>query len=135
MKHAVAIERVMRLHRAGSVPVQTAKRYLEAFTPEEQEAIVRQLEGGERLAHDPQQEDPEKGPIIRDVLNTTRAEVSEQHDERIAQMVDRAPELARMLASCGLVHRIESEAKRRLLAEHGIVYRTVAEMNPWCCID
>jgi hypothetical protein len=67
---------------------------------------------------DPIGDDPEAGPIVRQVLDEIHRELEAEGGWRI-----------------GFCHLMWRTAKERLLREHGIVWYTPAEMNPGSIFD
>ena len=137
MKHAVDNQLVMRLRRATGLPVLVAKRQLEKFTPEEQLACIVTAENRSTgIRRDPLEADEAIGPIIRDVMTTVVESVRHEHERRIEEMRKTDPTMANFLSTGrGMCHRIWSETKLQLKSEHGIEWRSPAELNPDTMFD
>jgi len=71
----------------------------------------------DELKHDPQEDDPKKGPIIK--------EAAEQAKQKI---------LGKGQHNLGDAHRIWAEQKK-ILKERGINWKSPQEMNPCAMLD
>lgn len=130
-------ELVMRLHRATGLPAMEAKRLLAAMNPEEQLKYIRAAENAQgRLLRDPIEDDPEIGPIIQAVMQSVTEQVQEDQEAQAATLEQTSPLIADMIRTgrgrglliCRLV-------KEQLKRDHGIDWKTPAEMTPWVVVD
>lgn len=137
MKHPVDNQLVMRFRRATGLPVLVAKRELEKFNPEEQLARVFRAENRPSgICRDPLEEDETIGPIIRDVMTSVAERVRHEHELRIDELRKTHPTMANFLSiGRGMCHRIWRETKLQLESEHGIEWRSPAELNPDTMFD
>ena len=137
MKHPVDSQLVMRFRRATGLPVLVAKRQLEKFNPEEQ--LARILEAENRpsgVCRDPLEEHETIGPIIRDVMASVAERVRQEHQLRIDELRKTTPTMADFLSNGrGMCHRVWHETKLQLESEHGIEWRSPAELNPDTMFD
>lgn len=127
----------MRFRRATGLPVLGAKRKLERLSPEEQLACILAAENRPSgILRDPLENDEAVGPIIRDVMNSVVDRVRQEHERRIDELRRTNPAMADFLTTGrGLCHRIWHETKRMLKSEHGIEWRSPAELNPDAMFD
>lgn len=137
MDHAVANELVMRFYRATSLPVMEARRLLSSMPEDEQRKYTNAAENsGNGIINDPLEDDPEIGPIINSVLKAVARQVQDEHGAHIADLEQTSPAVASLFRSGrGLCHRIWHMAQKQLRDEHGIEWKTPAEMTPWIIID
>lgn len=137
MKHPVDNQLIMRFRRVTGLPVLVAKRELEELNPEEQLARVVKAENRPSgVCRDPLEEDEAIGPIIRDVMTSVAERVRQEHERRIDEVRKTAPTMADFLSmGRGMCHRIWRETKLQLEFEHGIKWRSPAELNPDTTFD
>lgn len=137
MDHPVTNELVMRLRRATGLPFLEAKRLLTTKPIEEQHTYVEAVENAQNgVINDPIENDPEVGPIIKTVMETVATQVQEEHDNYIARFEQTSPTVADLFRSGrGLCQAIWHQTKQKLKNEHGIDWKTPAEMTPWIHID
>ena len=137
MKHAVANELVMRLYRATGLPVMGAKKLLAEMPEEEQQRYTHAAEHPKRgIVRDPIEDDPEFRAIISCVLKSVAEQVQKEHDADIEELEKTSPDVADVLQiGHGLCHRIWHLAKLQLKQEHGIEWKSPAEMTPWAKFD
>lgn len=137
MKHPVDNQLVMRFRRATGLPVLVAKRELEHFNPEEQLARVFKAENRPSgICRDPMEEDERIGPIIRNVMTSVAVRVRQERELRIDELRKTDPAMADFLSvGRGMCHRIWHETKLQLESEHGIDWRSPAELNPDTMFD
>jgi hypothetical protein len=133
----------MALHKATGMPVLQARDFIRSSPPE---LIQRILNGhNARYAnlltnlppdlanrvqnasdsqpenqplHDPFEDDPLIGPVIRRVLDEALRDMIAQHGDKM-----------------GLCHLTWRTAQERLLRVHSIVWYSPAQMNPGSCFD
>lgn len=139
----VPAERVMAIRKATGLPVLEARAFIQKAPPE----LVERVLEGDRMryecwrrsvpaeltdkigcaAHqrsncaylrDPAEDDPETGPVIREILDQVTEELKPEEGWQM-----------------GLCHLIWRTAKERLLREHSIVWYTPSEMNPGSIFD
>lgn len=137
MKYDVTNERLMRLHHETGLPVLSAKGLLVSMPPAEQENFIVALESAQgRILRDPIEDDPNLGPIIGAVLDAVGKQVQDEHDAHIKELAITSPAVAHLFKSGrGLCHAVWLKAKQQLKDEHGIDWKTPAEMNPWKHFD
>src|SRR5437764_1138890 len=116
---------VMRLRRATGMPVLDCKHFLEQFPPADRGRYVEMAEANRGRLHDPLEDDPTLGPIIRAVEREVALEVEKEHRKRIAELEMTSPALAEMLrCGCGLSHRVWHLMKQRLRERYGVEWRS-----------
>lgn len=137
MKHPVESQLVMRLRKATGLPVLAAKRRLEQLNPEQQLSCIAAAENRPSgILRDPLENDEAVGPIIRDVMALVAEHVRHEHEQRIEELRRTDPTMARFLSiGRGMCHRIWRETKLLLKSEHGIEWRSPAELNPDTMFD
>ena len=138
-EHGVSADLIMRLRRATGLPVLAAKRLLLNHDAADRLAYVITTENQtpqSGMARDPQEEDETLGPIIHATLDAVTDRVIREYDEHIAKMRQDSPDVAHFLSNRrGICHRIWHDAKKQLINEHGIDWRTPAELNPSTIFD
>jgi hypothetical protein len=134
---AVPAELVMRLHRVSGAGVEVCKRYLSSLSEAERQRYVHIAETqGAKILHDPIEDDPVIGPLIKAVTREVELEVIEEHRRQIADLETRSPTVASLFRSGrGLCHRTWHLTKERLRERRSIDWRTPAEMNPFVIFD
>ena len=135
----ISAELIMRLRRATGLPVMDAKRELLNHDAADRLEFVIATENYSPqagMARDPQEDDETLGPIIHATLDAVAQRATQEYDVRIAKMRDTSPEMADFLSSRrGICHRIWHDAKKELIEEHGIDWRTPQELNPGTVFD
>ena len=135
----VSANLIMRLRRATGLPVLDAKRVLMEHDADDRLAFVTATENQPRtsgMARDPQEDDDVLGPIIHATLDAVTERVVNEYDEHIAEMRKATPAMADFLSNRrGICHRIWAETKKHLNDEHGVEWRTPAEINPGTIFD
>ena len=135
----VSAELVMRLRRATGLPVLDARRTLLERDIEDRLPFVIAAENHsptDGMARDPQEDDEILGPIIHGTLDSVAERVINEYDENIAEMRETEPQMADFLSNRrGICHRIWAKTKTQLKNQHGIEWRTPAEVNPGTIFD
>jgi hypothetical protein len=124
-------EKTLEVMSATRLPAHMAERFIRSAPPD---LIQRLLDrhatrlsdqpwdqstlSREGILHDPLEDDPVVGLIIRSVLKECQQDMTAQHGHQL-----------------GLCHRIWHETQRRLLRDHSIVWFTPGQVNPWCRFD
>ena len=128
----------MRFRRATGLGVLRAREFL---TREPRDLWERILEAAEArptgvYLRDPMESHPEFGPVISRVLEEVRVEAEQAHRVRVAELEETSPAFTVIFRyPRGLCHHIWRDAQERLRKEHGIEWRTPAEMNPGGVFD
>ncbi len=137
MNHRVDNQLVMRFRRATGLPVLFAKQKLQQLDPKEQLACIIDAENHPSgIIYDPLEQDDTAGPIIRDVMASVTERVQLEHERRIDELRMTDPAMAEFLSTGrGMCHRIWHETRLLLESEHGIEWRSPADLNPNTIFD
>lgn len=131
LSSTVSAKLVVRLRKAAGMTIAEARNYLLAIPVTEREIIVALAEQfGDGYIHDPIETNPAFLAVIEEVKQIAQKE----YELRKKQLEEKSTkELA--IIEYRLIPKVHTIMKRILKENHGIEWKSIAEMNPHITFD